>query len=267
MSRSSDSGSSAGGSAADLQSGDSVSQEDTSDASAGREVVTSGSVRITTADPSTAGDKAVAIVEGAGGRIDSRIENAPTDSDNGSASLQLRIPAAKLTPTLDALKKLGSVDSVEISTNDVTTEGQDLDARITALDASVTRLVKLLATAKDTKVLIELETAVSERQGELESLRSQRRYLSDQVAMSSISFDIVSTADAPLSNPATFGDAFVAGLAGFGAFFATLLLAVGYLLPWLVLAAAIAVVVVLVTRSRRKKNLSKKRMPEGATAE
>ena len=232
---------------------DGTSGADVAASAARREVITTGTVRITADDPAAAGDDAAAAVEAAGGRVDARTEIAPTEDSRGSASLQLRIPSARLTDVLETVKGLGTVSRVKLSSNDVTAESADLDARINALDASVTRLVKLLSTASNTRVLIELESAISARQGELDSLTAQRRLLSDQVAMSSIALTISSVADAPLAKPAGFGDAVAAGFTSFGSFFMTVLLVLGYALPWLVLIALGVAVALVVSRRRRAK--------------
>jgi hypothetical protein len=244
---------------ADMGAGDAMSTEQftTSElpgsvtADAGRQVVTTGFVTLTAEDPIAASTEAVQIVERAGGRVDGRTEQAPSNGDKGRASLTLRIPTDKLTAILGQLKELGRNASVQLSDVDVTTEVQDLDARITALSASVDRLVALLSTATDTAVLIDLETALSDRQGQLESMESQRRLLADQVAMSSVTLELVSPADAPEPAPDTFWDAVLAGLMGFGAFFTGLFFALGYALPWLALIAILVTVAMVVRRRRR----------------
>ena len=218
----------------------------------GRQVITTGSVTLTADDPIAASAKAITIVEGAGGRIDGRTEQAPTNGNKGYASLTLRIPTEKLSTTLEELKELGDDATVQLSDVDVTTETQDLDARISALSASVDRLVALLATATDTAVLIDLETALSDRQGQLESIESQRRLLADQVAMSSVTLELLSVADAPTPEPDSFWDAVLAGLVGFGAFFTGLFFALGYALPWLALVVVISAAILLARRRRRR---------------
>jgi hypothetical protein len=219
-----------------------------------RQVVTTGWVTITVDEPMDAAADAVRIVEGSGGRIDGRSEYAPIDGDKGSATLTLRIPADSLTATLDRLRDLGDVQEVSLNASDVTMQTQDLDARITALDASIERLLTLMAGATDTEALISLETAISDRQAELESLKAQQRYLADQVSMSTITLSLVSVADAPVQEPDTFVSGLIAGWNAFVAFFAGLLVALGVLLPWLIFAGIVTlVVVVLVRRSQKRK--------------
>jgi len=216
-----------------------------------RSVVTTGSMTVTADDPIAAAADAVTIVEAAGGRVDARTENAPTENDNGSATLSLRIPSTSLTATLDELKTLGDTENVSVNAVDVTTQSQDLAARISALRASVDRLTALLATATDTKVLIELETAISERQGNLEAMEAQQRDLADQVALSSIELSLISPTDAPVTPPDSFWSGVLAGWTALTGFFGFVLVALGVLTPWLVLAGVLVVVALLVLRRRR----------------
>jgi len=220
---------------------------------ADRSVVVTGAMTATAEKPLAAADKAVSIVEAAGGRVDGRTENAPTDRDQGSATLVLRIPAAKLTPTLDALKKLGRADQVSIDATDVTTQTQDLGARIDALRASITRLLELESKATDTTNLIAIETAISDRQGELESLEAQQRGLTDQISMSTITLDLRSDAAAPPVKPADFWSGLGAGWGAFVAFWAGALVVLGVLLPWLLFLGLATVATLLIVRQVRRR--------------
>ncbi|HEX7834745.1 MAG TPA: DUF4349 domain-containing protein [Pseudolysinimonas sp.] len=217
-----------------------------------RQVIMTGNVTITTDDPIAASREAVRIVEAAGGRVDGRTEYAPTGGDKGSASLELRIPADKLTATLDKIEKLGRADEVTLSTSDVTVESQDLDARISALRASIERLDALIAKAKNIDDLITLEGAISDRQAQLESLEAQQRYLADQVSMSSVSLYLRSDAEAPKVVPGDFWSGLATGWDAFVAFWAGLLVVLGVLLPWLISLALIAAIIILIVRRRRR---------------
>jgi hypothetical protein len=251
-----------GSSASDSQAGSAaepaqVAPETGTDTAAGdsaedRQVITNGYVTLTADDPIAAAADAVALVEAAGGRVDARSETAPSDGDQGAASLTLRIPSAVLTETLEKLKELGVDDEVSLTDNDVTTQSQDLDARIGALRASVDRLTALLATATDTDVLIKLESAISERQGDLESMQAQQRSLADQVSLATLQLQLVSPADAPGKTPDTFLTGLETGWNAFTGFLGFVLVALGVLLPWVVAAGVLAFVVVTVIRRRRR---------------
>jgi hypothetical protein len=217
-----------------------------------RQIVTTGTVVIRTANPVGAADKAASITDSAGGRVDDRDQSAATTSDPAHATLTLRIPSSRLTPALAALKKLGTVESVSISTDDVTTKSQDLGARITALRTSITRLLALESKAAATTDLIALESDIASRQGDLDSLTAQQRYLQDQVSMSTIKLELLAPSAAIVKpGPPTPGSAFTAGLAGFGVFFNWFFLVLVFLLPWLALGAAIWIGIVYLLRWRR----------------
>jgi Domain of unknown function (DUF4349) len=219
-----------------------------------REVVTTVAVTIKAKNPVSAGDRAAHIAEAAGGRVDARTQTAATERHTATASLTLRVPATKVTATLDELKALGTESSIKMASDDVTTQGQDLDARIKALSTSVDRLLALEARSKNTTDLISLETAISDRQGQLDSLTSQRRYLSDQVAMSTISLRVIAPTALVARGTPSPGDAVAAGFSGFWAFFTGVFLVVSYLLPWILLAGALAAAWILVVRWRHRRH-------------
>jgi hypothetical protein len=219
-----------------------------------RSVITTGYLYVTVDAPLESATEAVAIVESAGGRVDARQEFAPQGGDAGGAQLTLRIPAERLTATLDRLKQLGEVEELQLSASDVTREVQDIDARVTALRSSITRLLALQDAAATVEDLIALETAISDRQAELESLEAQQRFLADQVGLSTITLVLGSRDVAPVSEPDTFLTGLITGWEALVAFGSGLLVLLGVLLPWLVLLGLLALVVLLIVRRARRRS-------------
>lgn len=220
-----------------------------------RQVIATGYMSITVETPRDAADDAARIVNQAGGHVDGRTETAPRGGDRGRADLTLRIPSDVLDATIEKLAALGTLEETNVSKQDVTSVAQDLDARITALQASVDRLLSLMADATTTSDLITIESALSERQANLESLQSQRRSLADQVELSTISVYFGSEADAPAHEPDTFWSGLLAGWGALVGFLSFLLVAFGVILPWLIAPAiALALVWWLVWRRRRSKH-------------
>jgi hypothetical protein len=109
-----------------------------------------------------------------------------------------------------------------------------------------------MAQATNIDDLITLESAISSRQGELESLEAQQRYLDDQVSMSTISLYLRSDAEAPKSVPGDFWSGLVTGWNAFVGFWAGLLVVLGVLLPWLITFGAIAALIIWLVRRRRR---------------
>ncbi len=201
-----------------------------------RDVVKTASLILVAPDPAAAADKATAIVDKAGGRVDERSDDAGSTSGRASVHLVLRVPANGLDPALAALKGLGTVQTLEVKTDDVTARRVDLDARITALKTSVDRLLGIMRDSKDPDALIKAEEALSSRQAELQSLQAQRDALRDQITYSSV--DVQITAErtggpAPERYHGFFGQV-ERGWDTLWAFGSHLVLAFGFLLPWLI---------------------------------
>jgi len=235
-----------------------------------RSVIVTGSLYITVKDPLEAADKAVGIVQGAGGRIDARNENAPQASDGGSATLTLRIPGNKLDKVVDDLRALGTVDQFTTQARDVTTEVTDLDAKISTLRASTDRIQGLLADAKSIADIITLENELAGRQAELQGLEAQQRGLDDQVSMSTIDLSLttepVVVAEVDTS-PHSFWDGLVSGWHGLTAFISVALVVIGVLLPWALLGGGILAVVMFLVRARRSRLAKRPPKPRAMAAQ
>ncbi len=233
--------------------GDAVGDLDGATDADDRSVVTTGYLYVTVEQPLEAAAEAVALIERIGGRVDARQEYAPREtsvsSDAGGAELVLRIPASRLTSTLEELKLLGEVEELQLSSTDVSREVQDVDARVAALRSSITRLLALQGQADTVDDLIDLESAISDRQAQLESYEAQQRALADQVSLSTITLVLGSPEVAPPDDePATFLTGLTAGWEALVAFGTVLLVITGALLPWIAALGLVGVVVLLVIR-------------------
>lgn len=228
-----------------------------------RQVVTTGEVSVRVDDPRAAADTITDAVEEDGGRVDARSEDVPPGEDGArpvegtdeapsgraaSASLTVRVPSDRVTATVDALRELGEVESVSISSDDVTGAAQDLDARIAALRTSVERLDTLIAEASTTADLITAEQALTDRQASLESLVAERGRLAEQVSLSTLLISLSTQAGPSAQGSSGFVDGLATGWAGLMRSAGVLLVAAGFLLPW---ALAVGVVAAAVIGARR----------------
>lgn len=218
-----------------------------------RAIITTGSLYITVEDPIAAADKAVTIVEDAGGRIDARQESSPEENFGGAARLTLRIPSDTLSDAIDDLRALGTVDEFTTSSSDVTAEVTDLEARISTLRASTLRIEGLIEDATKIEDIITLENELASRQAQLESLEAQERGLSDQVSMSTIELSLTTEPVVIVDDsPKNFFDGLQAGWGAFVAFASGAAIVIGVLLPWLVVLAAIAAVIIVPRRLKKR---------------
>lgn len=213
-----------------------------------RSVITTGWATVLVDDPAAAVEEAIRIVEAAGGRVDGRSQSGPTDYSGGRANVTLRIPSAKLSSVLEQLEALGVVQEVSLSSSDVTLQVRDLDARISAMRASIERLTDLLAQATDIEDLIALETAISDRQAQLESMLAEQRWLGDLVSLSTLEVGFVTERVVDKPAPDNFFDGLVRGWEALVGFMGGLLVVLGFLLPWLIPFAIIGVIVLVIVR-------------------
>lgn len=226
-------------------------------ASAGREVITTGTVSMTVENPAEVVRDITRTVETAGGWVEELEQHAATEYEAARARMVVRIPSRDVSTTLDRLATYGTVDAVDINRTDVTMEVRDLQARIDAMEMSVERMSALLERANSTEDLLTAERMLTDRQAQLESLLSQQAVLADQVSMSTLTIQLWTSENAPEPEPEP-ATGFWAGLVnGWNSFYtagSTALLVLGTLLPWLIFFALVTVVVaglLRVYRARR----------------
>ena len=214
--------------------------------------IITGDLYLTVDNTVQSADQITAIVTDAGGRVDSRTDYLDAATQSPSSYLWVRIPTSALDDTLSSIQALGQVERVSTGRMDVTLQVLDLGERIEVLNNSLERLEALLDQATTTAELIELESAITDRQAERDSLVSQQNYLSDQVQFASISIELRTEGEAPQREPDSFVGAIVAGWFALVAFVGSSVLFVGMALPWLAVAAVVLVPLTwLVVRRRR----------------
>ena len=226
--------------------------QDSAAVSGDRFDIITGDLYLTVDNTVQSADQITAIVTDAGGRVDSRTDYLDAATQSPSSYLWVRIPTSVLDDTLSSIQALGQVERVSTGRMDVTLQVLDLGERIEVLNNSLERLEALLDQATTTAELIELESAITARQAERDSLVSQQNYLSDQVQFASISIELRTEGEAPQREPDSFVGAIVAGWFALVAFAGSSVLFLGMALPWLAVAAVVLVPLTwLVVRRRR----------------
>ncbi|WP_309067427.1 DUF4349 domain-containing protein [Microbacterium sp.] len=165
----------------------------------------------------------------------------------------VRVPADQLDAAMEQLDEIGEVASTRVGTENVTAQAVDLRARIDAARASVERLTELLAKSGSVGDLVQVESTLSERQAELESLERQLETLEGQVAMSTLSVSLLREAPPVEPDPAGFGDGLETGWNGLLATLNGIVVALGFLLPWVGVLALAWLVVWSILRALRRR--------------
>jgi Domain of unknown function (DUF4349) len=195
-----------------------------------------------------------------GGRVASAdIDYAPEDAGNeeSRATLVLAVPPGQLATVVDALDDLGTLVAFDQLAEDVTERLIDLDTRIANTRASVARVRALLEAATDIQGIVRLESELTDREIELETLLASQRQLEDRVAMSTLTVEIVAAPQAVFGVVAREFEPPLPGVAeamadGWGAFVNgayAVVLVLATIVPFLVVAALLAVAVLWVRRT------------------
>ena len=151
-----------------------------------------------------------------------------------TADVVLRVPTQQFTELLQALRRLGSVQSESINAQDVTKDYADLETRLAVKAQTVTRLRSLLEnrTAKLSDVL-DVERELGRAVAELEQMKGEQRYYDQQIALSTVRltvFERIPSQTAQVTKPVV--DALEGSLHVLGNSIGAIIYLVVATLPW-----------------------------------
>jgi len=230
-------------------------------AGSGRQIISTAEMTVAVDDVGASVGRAVDAAVAAGAVLygqDSALERDPR------ATLTFKVAPEGFAALQDRLAELGALRSQRVTTDDVTEQVVDLEARIATSRASVERIRALISEATNVMDIASLEGELLRRETELESLEGQLRTLSERVDLATVVLVLVEPApgvlvDDPDAVPAVVvgGDqpGFATGLrAGVDALVGALqlvLVVAGALAPFLPLVVVGLVVRWAVLRHRR----------------
>ncbi len=202
-----------------------------------RSLVRTAQLTVTADDPVAVIRRVRTAVAGVAGTIAQE-----TSSDTG-AQLTVRVPADRLDQLIDTIGGFGHVTDRSAQVVDATEDVVDLDARVASQRASVDRVRALLAQARSIGDVVSIESELTRREADLDSLTGRLAALKDQVAMSTLTVDLEKgpATTGPGRQPVGFLAGLAAGWDGLNAVGAGAGTAVGYALPFVpVLAVLLA---------------------------
>ncbi len=198
-------------------------------------------------------EAAIAAVTQAVGRLGGMVGSTTISSGDGrvrSATLELRIPAARYDEALAGLRPLGDVESVTTTVEDVGEEYVDLGARTANARRLEERLVQLLATRTGKlEDVLAVERELARVREEIERHEGRMRWLRTRAATSTLALTLHEPAPLVGSDPqgSVIGDAFIEAWRNFVRTIASLIALAGTLVP----IGAVLVVIGLVIRRIR----------------
>ena len=171
-----------------------------------------------------------------------------------SGTLTMRVPSKNFSSALAGLRALGDVLLEKIEGQDVTAEYVDLQGRLKIVEARLDVLFGLMEQAVTIDQTIRVQNALDETQLRAENIKGQIKLLKDRTSFATIRAELreegVEPHEAAVENP-SLPTAWDRAIAGFIGVIAGVVIGLGYLIPILVVVAAVWFAVVLVRRRRR----------------
>jgi Domain of unknown function (DUF4349) len=127
------------------------------------------------------------------------------DGSRRQVSLELKVPQQNLDSTLEALGKLGTVVNTQVSSEDVTTQIVDTEARLKNLRQQEAMTQKIMERTGSIKDVLAVSQQLSQVRDQIERLDAQVKQLKTQVAYSTIKLQITAAIVGGPVNQNTFG--------------------------------------------------------------
>jgi Domain of unknown function (DUF4349) len=173
-----------------------------------------------------------------------------------SATIVVRVPPDAYAGMLTTIGELGTVVQQSRGAKDVTEDIVDVESRVRSAEASVARIRRLMDSANALSDVVTLESELTRRQSDLESLQSRRATLAGQVDLTTITATLVLSEPAPVLPDEESDLGFLGGLrAGWTALTGAtqvVLTIAGALLPFAAVVAIVGIPLLLVLRRYRR---------------
>lgn len=191
-----------------------------------QKIIKTGDIRFETNDLEETYSKMTTAVK----KHNAIVQNDIEGKDYGSVfrKIIVRVPSKNFDLFLsDISKGVAYFDNKEISSQDVTEEYIDIDARLKAKKVLESRYLELLKKANKVTEMLEIEKQLSAIREEIEAKEGQLRYMQSQISMSTITIEFYKTVanegGATISYGSKIWNAIKSGFNGISSFFIGLL--------------------------------------------
>jgi hypothetical protein len=162
-----------------------------------RKIIRNGSLDLLVGDVGQSVVKIGSIVNGVGGFIE---KSTQINSSGRSASVTVRVPAARLDQVISQIKSLASsVDRESVEVRDVTREYIDLDARLRNAQAEEAQYLLILKRATTIKDTLDVTEKLSDVRGRIEQKQAEMKFLAAQIDMSTLEISLHAEAAAAVA--------------------------------------------------------------------
>jgi hypothetical protein len=151
------------------------------------------------------------------GQVESTQANSSAHSSSSFASgtIVLEVPQSTFTRFVTEVEHVGHATSVTTSSNNVTGQYVDLQARIGALNASLAQYLKIMTKATTVTGILAVQDQINSIQSEIEQDQGQLKLLNNEATYASLSVTVAQTGHHALTTRSGFSKAWRDSLHGF----------------------------------------------------
>jgi hypothetical protein len=135
-------------------------------------------------------DQVTSLMRSQGGYVSGSQAQADGSDRLRSGVVTFQVPSDKFDATIAALRRLGKVESIEISGTDVSVQYVDLQARLRNAEAQRDAMLALLQQARSVNDIIQVQTQLGQITGQIEQLKGQIDYLDHTTSYATLAVTI-----------------------------------------------------------------------------
>jgi len=154
-----------------------------------RQIIYNANLTVKTEDADAARQKVVKLTEEVGGFLADSTTRV-TEAGQRRVEVKVRVPASRFSEVVAQIRQLGKVEHESITSQDVTEEFIDLQARLRTLRQAEERLLAMLKRSGKLADLLAIERELAGRREEIERAEGRLRYLRDRVGFSTITVSL-----------------------------------------------------------------------------
>lgn len=181
--------------------------------------------------------------------------NTPSSRSFASGTIVLEVPQQSFARFVSEVERIGRATSVTTSSNNVTSQYVDLQARITALNASLAQYLKILKKATTISGILAVQNQINTIQSEIEQDQGQLKVLANQTTYGSLTVNVTQTGHHSSTTRSGFDKAWHDSLRGFVAGFEWLVRLAGPALFALIMLGALYEIAKYARRAIRRRRI------------
>ena len=236
-----------------------------------RKIIKTYDITLETKDYASTRDNITSKAASLGGYVSDSTEKDTVDYNGRKtrhATFTVRVPSEKVDEYVEAIAQNASVLSKKLSTQDITTSYYDLESQLESLLEQEARIKKLMDEATNYTYLLQLDDKLTSIRKEINNINKQIQLYDKSVALSFVYItlnEVVEYTEIEDEEP-TFGariaEAFVGTFQNFWEFCQDFFIGMIWMLPTIIITAAIITLIVFLKKRKRAKKEAEAREKE-----